>query len=476
MRLIARTIAILLAMFLPTAAGANSIQDHSFGAFEHPKLQSTQSELTNLLMGGEFEALFKQGDDVEKWIQDSDVSATDHARYLSNLAVMLAQAGESNDALVASGKAQDLLETISAFHPDLYHVMMAKGYILVFENAHEEAEDALRHAQNIAHRNQGVYATEQLPTLRLLTEVLTSTGQGKDADQTQRFLLRVNEQAYGAASEEMIPSLTEVGDYFAKRGRTIPTGNTTRNTNVFMVGRNRSIDLDSSDADIAYRARIFREAESAFERSIEIIQDKYGPTDLRLVEPLKGLSQTKFLEGYARTYSEKPMEQMAAIVQQNPGADVGDKAKAWVDLADLYIKTEDPRAHETYKKAWDLLADEAHEELRYELFGKPVRLLPEFNFRPSLTRYPQGAEPGDQLFVDMSYTITETGRVRQVEITDSNIPLRDQKSTRLAVQLMKFRPRLIDGAPVRTEGLTLHQTFTVYKPEPEISTNVDVNF
>ncbi len=168
------------------------------------------------------------------------------------------------------------------------------------------------------------------------------------------------------------------------------------------------------------------------------------------------------------------MEQMVAIVQQNPGSDVADKAKALVDLGDLYIKTEDDRAAETYKQAWQLLEGEAHEELRYELFGRPVRLLPEYNFRPALTRYPVDLEPNQQLFVDLSYNVMENGRVRQASIVDSNIPLRNQKVTRNAVKLMKFRPRMVDGELVATEGLSLHQTFTVVKPEPVFETNVRV--
>lgn len=464
---------VIIAFSLPYTSSANNIQDHSFQELGHSQLQTSDGEFATLLMTGNFDQLLEQGKAKRKALDESEISKESRARFLNNLSIYLAQADQPDEALLANGAAQKLLESISPFHLDLYHVMMAKGYILVFEDVHDEAEDALRHAQHIAHRNQGVHTINQLPALRLLTEVQTSKFRRKDADQTQRFLLRVNEQAYGAASEEMIPSLTEVGYYFAKRGRTMPSGNS-RTTSVFLVGRNRSIDLDTSDVDTAYRSRIFREAEMAFERSIEIIQDKYGTTDLRLVEPLKGLSKTKFFEGYARTHAEKPMELMADIVQQNPGADTADKARALIDLADLYIKTEDPRATETYGKAWSLLQDEAHEELRYEMFGRPVRLLPEANFRPTLSRYPVSTEPNQQLFVDLDFTVSANGRVRGANVTESNVPLRDQKSLRLAVQLMKYRPRMIDGELVDTEGLSLHQTFSVRTTTPEFKAKVEI--
>lgn len=169
------------------------------------------------------------------------------------------------------------------------------------------------------------------------------------------------------------------------------------------------------------------------------------------------------------------MELMAEIVQQNPGADLGDKARALVDLGDLYIKTDDNRASETYLKAWQLLEGDEFEALRYELFGKPVRLLPDQNFQPTLARYPVSIEPNQQLFVDVSFNVMANGRVRQAVVTDSNIPLREQKTTRTAVQLMKYRPRIADGELMDTEGMSLHQIFTVLRPKPEFKAEVDAD-
>lgn len=453
---------------------ASGIQDHRFPAVDHKRLKPITEDFPGLLQNGEFEAVLKQGQDLQGWIIKSKLGTQAKAQALSNLSIEVARAGYLDEAILMINQAVELLEGITPFHQDLYHVMMAKGYMLVYEGAFDEAEDALRHAQHISHRRQGVYAKDQLPALRLLTDVLANTGQVKDADQTQRFLLRVNEQIYGASSEEMIPSLTEVGEYFANRGRGLIVTQA-RTSSVFMVGRNRTIELGEPEADTTYRARVFREAEMAFERSIAIIEDKYGSTDIRLVEPLKGLSRTKFLEGYARTNAEKPMEQMVLIVEQNPGSDAADKAKALVDLADLYIKTGDGRAAETYEKAWAMLSGPEHEDLRYELFGRPVRLLPEYNLRPALERYPVDIEPNQQLFVALNYNVLANGKVRRTEVTDSNIPLRAQKATRNAVKLMRFRPRMVDGQLVDTEGLSLHQTFTVVKPKPVFESNVSVN-
>ncbi len=475
MSFFSRIALVILTATLAITAQGNGIQDHSFVELEHPSLTRTQTDLSRLLQSGQFTELMAASDTFQMQLENLDATRQDKARYLSNTAIMLAQADESEKALQLTNQAQGLLEAMSAFHPDLYHVLMAKGYILVFNGKHEDAEDALRHAQHISHRDQGVYGVEQLPALRLLTEAQTHIGEFRDADQTQRFLLRVNEQVYGAASEEMIPSLMEVGAYLARRGRTIVTGNK-RTQSVFMVGRNHTIDLDVSDTDLAYRTRLFREAEEAYERSIAIIQEKYGATDLRLVDPLKGLSKAKLLEGFSRGYAEKPMERMASIVQQNPGSDVADKAKALVELADLYIKTEDPRAADLYRQAWTLLADDVHEELRYQMFGRPVRLLPEHNFVSYLDRYPESTGPDQQLFVDLNYTVNRSGRVRQVTVAESNIPNRDQQNTKRAIQLMKFRPRMVDGELVDTEGLSLHQTFTVIEKQPEFKAKVDVNF
>lgn len=473
MSVLIRVIGLCGLLCLSTHNLANSIQDHAFPDVNHPKLSVMQNRFPGYLADGEFDRLLTEATELKTWIIESEMTRIQKAKALNNLSIYIARSGDLNEALLAIGAAVENLESITPFHPDLYHVMMTKAYMLVYEEAFEDAEDSLRHAQHIAHRNQGVYAKDQLPTLRLLTDIQLSSGKKQDADQNQRFLLRVNEQIYGASSEEMIPSLTEVGEYFANRGWQM-RARYFRTPNDHIGGRNRVIEFGEPAEDTAYLIRIFREAELAYERSIAIIQDKYGDTDLRLVEPLKGLSRAKFLEGGARSAIKRPMEQMVAIVQQNPGSDQADKAKALVELADLYVKTSDPRASDYYKQAWKLLEGEEYQELRYELFGRPVRLLPEHSFRSVLTRYPVDLEPDQQLFVNLTYDVQEDGKVGQVIVNDSNISLKNQKDTRKTIKAMKFRPRLVDGEPVATEGLNLLQTFTVEKPEPVFESTVRI--
>ena len=50
----------------------------------------------------------------------------------------------------------------------------------------------------------------------------------------------------------------------------------------------------------------------------------------------------------------------------------------------------------------------------------------EHTFTPTF-RYPVSAKPDEQLFVALNFNVMSNGRVRQVEVMDSNIPLREVK-------------------------------------------------
>ena len=438
---------------LPLQA-ADSITNYFFRTINAPSLTQKNSALMSALDSERYaEAVGLSEELVDMAESDQTIDTMSYARALSNAAILDAVSGDRKNALLRTDKAVELIEASDHFHPDLLNILMVKSYTHNAEDMHLNAEDDLRRAQHIAHRMDGVYTTKQIPIIKSLVGIKIVRGEYREADQEQRFSLRVSERAYGVASEELMPTLERLGVYFAGRGSSIP--------------------LNTNQDGRLYRDRLFRESSRMFERSITMIEDKHGDNDLRLLAPLKGLSRTKYLQGYGRISAERPMERALQIVQNNPATDTIDQARAIVTLADLYTITSDVRSSTLYLEAWQLLAeDEAYAELRYELFGQPHRLKPEVPIAPVLIRHPIDVEKGTELYVDIQYNIREDGKVRDAKVLDGNVPNADRRMMRDFVSTMRYRPRIADGELQMTEGMSLHQTYRVKQKKPESSFTV----
>lgn len=377
-----------------------------------------------------------------------------HAQLMADAGILKAMNNEAAAGLLLLEAATERLATqLGPFDPLLFDPLMVQGVINADVGAYEAAEDAFRRAQHIAHRDDGVYGSKQLPTVQALTRIALEQSELAEADRQTRFLLRVNEQRYGEHGEELVMVLQQVGGYFAHRGSRFRY----RLNERFAGSAGTPPELD--------RALLFRESIKLYERAIGIITDAYGPDDARLVGPLRGLARARMMQQSAKSQAEEAMERVLELVEADPATDIADHARALVDLADLYTVTSDPRAEEKYLEAWNLLADYPElDELREQLFAVPTRIYPETQIMV-LERKPLAAEEGDYLFADVSFEVTDSGQVANVEVIDANVPNEEKSRVRDEIRSTRFRPRIVDGQVVETPGLIFHQTFKLLPPE-----------
>lgn len=341
------------------------------------------------------------------------------------------------------------------FSRELINGIMAKALTELALQQHVIAEDSFRRAQHITHRQGGVYSEDQLVIINYLTATSLRQGNPLAADQQQLFSLRVAEQVYGFNSLDMLPTLSRLGSYFATRGSTIPV-------------------MVSSELRLR-RVMLFKNSISMYHRAVTIIEQNYGENDLRLVQPLRGLASARMLQLTSRKYAEQALARSLAIVESNPDSDLSDRAQALVDLGDYYVISSDARSMEIYKQAWELLqASSESQSIAADLFDAPVRLFPRNNPTLYLERIPDSAEPGEELFVDLEFGVTVQGRVHQVEVIEKNVPNEQVRLLRQRARNSRYRPRIVDGEIVATEGMSLHQSFRVIsEPPPELPTDDD---
>ncbi len=390
------------------------------------------------------------------------------ARLLANQAILQALVGDVPGALSLLDQAVALVESRAGpFDSLLVNLLSVRGLIQRDQKELDLAEQSFRRAQHITHRQDGVYSRRQLGIVDLLTDLHLQQGLVLAADREQRFNLKISEQAYGANSDSLVPILERLGGYFAQRGDTIP------------LGPSHIVRPVASEADAyteQYRATLFKESIDLFERAIAIIENTYGPTDLRLIEPLHGIAKARLRQRTARKFAEEAMERAVNIVANNPATDTADHARALVSLGDIYNLTSDSRANDTYLAAWRMLNETPElADLQYELFGAPTRLFPEDLSTIVLERQPAAIDADTRLFVDAEFTVIDSGRVANVRILDGNVP-NDQKNTlRRHIRSWRFRPRIVDDEFVTTESLMVHQNYIVIRPQPTVELSVDTN-
>ena len=439
---------------------------------------------------------YEQADQVLQALlaDDNDwKKALTHAQVTADLGMVKAVQGDSDSALSLLNQSIGILErTAGPFDIHLFKPLMARSLVRQDRNLYEDSEDDLRRAQHLIHRQKGVYSLDQLPVIDQLTVVKLRNGELVEADQQQDFNLKINEENYGDNSEKLVPVLQKIGAYFASRAdmiplissgqygetSTIPLGDQSLSMGSYASGMHSTQLVPAGHGDIRqYRQDLFRKSMSLYERAIGIIESKYGEDDIRLVEPLRGLANARILRGATSSSAggaEDNLERVVRLVRNDPDTDLPDLVRALVDLGDLYEITSDGRADETYLEAWNLLDKPEYGDLRNTLFGTPTRVLPARRKTIVIDRYPSGAEEGEPLYVDAVYTVRTNGTVSNVDIVDGNVSNEDKRMVRHYLSNMRYRPRLVDGKPVETEGLMTHQSFDVIEPEPVTEVSVDV--
>ena len=366
-----------------------------------------------------------------------------YGKILINHGILLS--ASSNYAPGLSRIAQGLKFLESEYHPfskALIKGIMAKALSEMALEALADAEDSFRRAQHIVHRQEGVHSEEQLSMINYLTRTNLRLGNLDDADRQQMFHLLIAEKTWGSDSVQLLPSLGQVGAYFAYRGNSLP----------LVFPREFQTERDS----------FFRRSINLRQRAIDIVEQHYGKEDLRLVPLLKALAKTHLWHINTRGQARYPLQRSVEIINTSPNQDLADRARALVDLGDLYIITSDRQAGATYLRAWSSLQEsETTRKLADELFSLPVRLMPEYMPTLLLKRLPDGVEAENELFIDFEYTITTEGRVKQVKVLDRNVSNEQVRLMREKIKRARYRPGIEMGKIVQTDGFRFRQRFAV---------------
>lgn len=336
----------------------------------------------------------------------------------------------------------------------------------------QKAIETFNRSLHIIRINQGLESTNQLAIMDLIIETNTAQSDWEALDQNYYYLYWLNRRIY----KEKDPR--QLLDVIAR-----------------ITGWHLNAYLTEYDP-IPFKHLL--QADKLFHDAVSIIEKHYGPNDPQLIEALNGISianyhiashivnansydyeeirsstlnlklgrsenvaeellaRQRFIESSHRA-RKKAMSRVTDIYANNSELPVAARARALVNLGDWYfIYDWRGNAFRNYKEAYHLLIDNNADPKDIQaLFGKPTRI-------PSITISPPAPDKEDDEehaipFIKLSFDVTAYGKARSIKIIEESDP-KDygaRKRARKHIKNSLFRPRFMDGGPVKTQGIVV---------------------
>ena len=315
----------------------------------------------------------------------------------------------------------------------------------------------LERALLLDRRSYGLYDMAQQTVLRQLAESLVKVGRPDDAQRHVAYLVQLGERVYGKRDPRQVPILCFAAGWHGDLG-------------------------DFISARAIYRA------------AIEIVERKLGPNDLASVEPLRGLADTYTQElyfstlglrtqtlerqptsadgnsnqqrelnpRYLGTEGEKALDRAVKVLEAQPAYDT--LLETLLQTGDWFqIKHMPEKAMPYYRRAAALSAKlGAAASAQVDPLSFPVRV-----YYPTPSQATRNALlPADQVderFVQVQFTVTDSGDVEDAKVTEANGTQRESADTLAAIRAARFRPKFVNGEPVATTGMTNREVFRTRK-------------
>jgi tetratricopeptide (TPR) repeat protein len=212
-----------------------------------------------------------------------------------------------------------------------------------------------------------------------------------------------------------------------------------------------------------------------YRRIERIMARHYGADDPALIGPYLAIGRTYLHEAGEVVFRSEPTTQNGetyflralAVAEANPEAGPEMLADCLLALGDYYtVMNIIDKARLQYARAWEVLSDKAVLSVRGQDLERPVPLrrlalspYPDYNYGWSRT----DVDRGELLegFIRARFTITDRGRVGDVEVIEAEPPGFPQMETRVRYGVKDFiyRPAYLDGVPVESNGILYRHDF-----------------
>jgi tetratricopeptide (TPR) repeat protein len=375
---------------------------------------------------------------------------------LTNLGTVYYRLGDYPNAETAYLRAVRLIEgKLAGADRMLMRPLTGLGETYLATQQHAEAATALKRAVDLSRNLDGLFNPEQLEILDPLIESYVALDRLSDAEKENQYAFRVAESSYGRNDLRMLEPLDRLARW-----------------NEF-VGR-------------------YTTARGLHARALQVAENAAGRGTPQSVAALRGLARSYYLEFiYGPEETEQPPDPFApnSAMQQmgksenrlNPDGeralrialealdkadppDARARGETLVELGDWYLIGGAPaKANEAYRAGWKELTEAGNDAV--SMLAVPRRLA----YRPPSASIAR-ARPGDpgsyeERFVEARFKVQPDGKIVDVQTAATDAPAAIEKATLFAVRKARYAPRIENGEPVATEGVTLRERVLVKAPQ-----------
>jgi tetratricopeptide (TPR) repeat protein len=393
-------------------------------------------------------------------LTEEQYSATDRALVnpLSNLGTTQYRMGDYKDAedtYLRSVKIAGDTGGGAAADRLMLRPLQGLGVTYYATRQYEDASLTLQRAVDLSRNLDGLLNPGQLAILNPLIASLVYLERHGEADREFQYAVRVGENAWGANDARMVRPLDRYAHWLEHMGR-YPTARVT------------------------------------YAREIKVAENAGGQAARLLVPPLLGVARTWRLEGLVGSEEEssyvdpfaQPTTAGMGLASANPRGlnPDGEKAlllalqtsekvqpldhalrgQALMELGDWYLCTDQTDKGLTrYREAWK----EFQQSGSTTVMDVPRQLV----YRvPSsaAARSPLAERDNDEHAVQATFTVTKEGKTANITTAGEDATPAQQKIVQTAVRRARYGPRMVNGEPVETPGVTLEEKLLSKKQKP----------
>jgi tetratricopeptide (TPR) repeat protein len=377
---------------------------------------------------------------VELSIRLFGINSLDSARALTNLGIAQHQNEQYEAAITNYEAAVDIIErTEDRLNSNLVNPLKGLGAAQLASGRPDLASETFNRAVHITHVNEGPHNLDQVQVLESLAETFLAVGKFDEVETITEIIFGIEAQDVSLESMAILPVLEK-------------------------------------QAYWQHRLQLFEKERYTWRKVIDIIEDHSGDDDLRLIGPLTGLGKsylyvgnmdTAYYQPTAITSGEVYLKRAVNIAEDNPDATWQMKEDTLLALGDFYILSgQANRAGRVYEDTWELLSD-GEERLanRHEHLEKLVVLQdihpPKYVGIDGEVRTQLPGEDYEEGKIVFDYSVTTRGFTHDVVLAEAEPAAFEemQRTVQNDLRTLIYRPRLVDGEAVKTDGLTYTHKF-----------------
>lgn len=335
------------------------------------------------------------------------------------------------------------------FDPTLIQPLTLLGDIQAAEGEYTAALNSYGRAIHLERVNDGLVSSGQIEIVYREAEVYRSLGDLETANEREEYAYHVLQRSHDPYSEDMLPGLYHLAGWYERTHNVFAARHLYERATDVLVANGKGLELEAIPAWQGV-ARSYR-----LERFPPVYIDS---TETAAMAPSTSAPTYGTLTINNFPAGERALQTIIQIHRQHDSPTT-ETAQAILDLADWHLLFERTReAYPLYQIAFEMLQTVADFPTE-AYFGEP-RLI---HFpAPSDPPPPDVPERTEEGLVTVRFDVTDRGSPRRLETTASEPEGMMDFRVRKSIRAARFRPAIVNGVPVDTEGYTFTHHFTYY--------------